>query len=527
LQQALREIIDELKSKDGLTKKDLQKIKFKVTRKYNLGYIPSNSDIISQLKEEEWEKLIPILRRKATRALSGVNVVAVMTKPLKCPHGRCAFCPGGPENDSPQSYTGHEPAAMRGAQNAFDPFDQVRSRIEQLRAIGHVVDKIDLIVMGGTFPASPTDYQQWFMKGCLDAITMKSSANLNEAKLNAETSEIRNVGITFETRPDHLNPRDIDNILELGGTRVEIGVQNVYDDIYRLVDRGHTVQNVIDGTRIMKNSGLKVCYHMMPGLPGSNFDRDLEGFKVIFNNPQFKPDMLKIYPTLVVKGTRLYDWWKEGRYEPFTTEDGVSLISKVKQMIPPWVRVMRIQRDIPLHQIEAGVTKSNLRQLVKNKLVESGSHCNCIRCREVGHRSREGIDVDEDSLDIIHRCYEASDGIEEFISAEDKNQTLIGFLRLRMPGENPYRYEITFRTGLIRELHVYGEMTPVGEAAQDWQHQGWGEKLLKEAEKTALEIYDMNKMVIMSALGTKKYYTRLGYQKEGVYVSKNFKIPKN
>jgi elongator complex protein 3 len=520
LQQPLREIIDILLSKDKPTRRDLEKAKFEVTRKYNFGYIPSNSEIIRLLEDDEREQLIPILRRKATRAMSGVNVVAVMTKPYACPHGRCAFCPGGPENDSPQSYTGHEPAAMRGAQNEFDPFDQVRSRVEQLEAIGHVVDKIDLIVMGGTFPASPIDYQHWFMKGCLDAITMKPSNSLEEAKLNAETSSIRNVGITFETRPDQLEPCNIDGMLDLGGTRVEIGVQNVYDDIYELVDRGHTVQHVVDGTKVMKDAGLKICYHMMPGLPGSSFDRDLEGFKTIFNDPMFKPDMLKIYPTLVVKGTRLYDWWTNNEYEPFTTEDGVELLSKVKQIIPPWIRVMRVQRDIPLHQIEAGVTKSNLRQLVKERLKELGTNCNCIRCREVGHRARDGVPVDTDSLEIIHRTYEASGGIEDFISAEDKNQTLIGFIRLRIPSENPHRPKITNKTGLIRELHVYGEMTPVGEAAQDWQHQGWGEKLMLEAEKTAQEQYDMDRMIVMSALGTKQYYERLGYQKENVYVSK-------
>jgi len=520
LHQPLREIIDILLSKDKPTRRDLEKAKFTVTRRHNLGYIPSNSEIIRLLEGNEREQLIHILRRKATRAMSGVNVVAVMTKPYACPHGRCAFCPGGPDNDSPQSYTGHEPAAMRGAQNEFEPFNQVRSRVEQLEAIGHVVDKIDLIVMGGTFPASPMDYQRWFMKGCLDAITMETSVSLDEAKLNAETSNIRNVGITFETRPDQLEPCNIDSMLDLGGTRVEIGVQNVYDDIYELVDRGHTVQHVVDGTKVMKDAGLKICYHMMPGLPGSSFERDLEGFKTIFNDPRFKPDMLKIYPTLVVKGTRLYDWWTNNEYEPFTTEDGVELLSKVKPLIPPWIRVMRVQRDIPLHQIEAGVTKSNLRQLVKERLTELGTSCNCIRCREVGHRERDGIHIDPDSLSIIHRTYEASGGFEDFISAEDQNQTLIGFIRLRIPSENPRRHEITSKTGLIRELHVYGEMTPVGMEAQDWQHQGWGEQLMHEAEKTAQEQYDMSKMVVMSALGTKQYYGRLGYQKEGVYVSK-------
>jgi elongator complex protein 3 len=505
---------------DSPTRRNVEQAKFKVTKRHNLGYVPSNSELIALLSPKERERLIPILRRKATRALSGVNVVAVMTEPLACPHGRCAFCPGGPDNESPQSYTGHEPAAMRGAQNAFDPFYQVRSRIEQLEAIGHTVDKIDLIVMGGTFTASPIDYQRGFIKECLDAITLQPSTTLEEAKLNAEHGETRNVGITFETRPDQLEPDQVAGMLDLGCTRVEIGVQNVYDDIYELVDRGHTVLHVTNGTRVMKDAGIKVCYHMMPGLPGSSMERDIDGFKRIFEDPQFKPDMLKIYPTLVCEGTRLYDWWKADNYTPFTNKDGIELISKVKEMIPPWVRIMRIQRDIPIHQISAGITKSHIRDLVKERLREHGKRCNCIRCREVGHRARDGIEIDLDSLRLIHRSYEASGGTEEFISAEDRNGTLVGFIRLRMPGANPHKPEITSSSGIIRELHVYGRMTPVGQKASHWQHMGWGERLMNEAERTAYETYDMDKIVVMSALGTKQYYARLGYGKDGVYVSK-------
>jgi elongator complex protein 3 len=520
LQPQLREIIDQLLSNDNPTREDLERLKFQTSKQYNPGKIPSNSEIIKQLTTGERDKLLPILRRKASRSISGVNVVAVMTKPMACPHGRCAYCPGGPDSDSPQSYTGHEPAAMRGIQNQFDPHLQVRSRIEQLKAIGHSVNKIDLIIMGGTFPASPREYQVNFVKGCLDAMSDNLSHSLEEAKLKAELTGIRNVGITVETRPDWLSKTDVYNMLDLGVTRVEVGVQNVYDDIYQLVERGHIVQHVRDGTRRLKDSGLKICYHMMPGLPGSSFERDVEGFKTIFNNPDFKPDMLKIYPTLVVKGTKLYDWWLNGKYEPLTTEQAVELVSKVKEMIPPWMRVMRIQRDIPLHQIEAGVDKSNLRQLVKNRLIERGIKCKCIRCKEVGHK--DGHQLDKNDLKIIHRVYEASNGLEDFISMENNSgETLVAFLRLRIPSEDVFREEITNRTGLIRELHVYGEMTPVGEKSYDWQHRGLGEKLMNEAEKTAKEEYDMNRIIVMSALGTKEYYKRIGYAKNGVYMSKD------
>jgi len=518
LSSALREIIETLLSLDEPTREDLDVAKYRATRKYSLGRIPGNSEIIAALRPDERERLIPLLRRKASRAISGVNVVAVMTKPYPCPHGRCAYCPGGPEAGSPQSYTGHEPAAMRGAQNAFDSGAQVRSRIDQLRAIGHTVDKVDLIIMGGTFPASPRVYQEWFVKGCLDAIAGSESGSLEEAKLRAESSEIRNVGVTVETRPDCLARPDIDGMLGLGVTRVEVGVQNVYDDIYRLVKRGHTVRDVVEGTRRLKDSALKVCYHMMPGLPGSTPERDLEGFRRIFEDPAFKPDMLKIYPTLVVKGTKLYEWWSRGEYKPMATEEAAELVARVKEMVPPWVRIMRVQRDIPVNQIDAGVDKSNLRQLAQEKLRERGARCKCIRCREAGHRAME--DVEPESLDVVHRLYEASGGTEGFISVEDAdNDVLVGFLRLRLPSEEAFRPEITVDTGLVRELHVYGSMTPVGAPGVDWQHMGWGEALMEEAERVAAE-RGMRRMVVMSALGTKEYYRKLGYVKEGPYVSK-------
>jgi elongator complex protein 3 len=517
--QPLREIIDLLLEKEEPTRDDLEYAKFQVTRKYNLGRIPGNSELIRLLDADERERLIPVLRRKATRALSGVNVVAVMTKPMACPHGRCAYCPGGPEVNSPQSYTGHEPAAMRGIQNSFDPYSQVRSRIEQLEAIGHTVDKIDLIVMGGTFPAGSRDYQEWFVKGCLDAITGQESRSLAEAKRLAETSTVRNVGVTVETRPDCLTEDDVNSMLDLGVTRVEVGVQNVYDDIYKRVDRGHTVQDVVEGTRCLKDSALKVCYHMMPGLPGSSLQQDLDGFRQIFNDPRYMPDMLKIYPTLVVKGTKLYEWWRHGDYEPLTTEQAMELVAQVKEMTPPWVRIMRVQRDIPLHQIEAGVDKSNLRQLAQMRLRERGSRCRCIRCREAGHRSREG--VEPETLELVRHTYEASDGEESFIGVEDtENDVLVGFIRLRIPSERVFRPEITPSTGLVRELHVYGRMTPVGLEGYDWQHMGWGEALMEEAERIAKEEYDTDRMVVMSALGTKEYYRRLGYACDGPYVSK-------
>ncbi|MDH5769983.1 MAG: tRNA uridine(34) 5-carboxymethylaminomethyl modification radical SAM/GNAT enzyme Elp3 [Candidatus Bathyarchaeota archaeon] len=519
-----REIIRRLESVPSPSKKDLNRIKLVACRKYG-GSMPGNSEIIECLESDERERLLPVLRRKRVRTISGVTVVAVMTKPSPCPKpSPCAYCPGGPSMGVPQSYTGYEPATMRGKQNRYEPYLQVSKRIEQLEAIGHKVDKVELIVMGGTFPATPLDYQESFIKGCLDAITGLKSSSLEEAKRNAETSRLRNVGITVETRPDWAGEREVDHMLSMGVTRVELGVQNVYDDLYELVDRGHSVDDVVEATRILKDSGLKVCYHMMPKLPGSNFERDLEGFRRVFNDPAFRPDMLKIYPTLVIRGTRVYDWWLRGEYEPYTTGEAADLLVKVAGIIPPWVRVMRVQRDIPAGLIVAGVKKSNLRQIVLRRLKDKGLACRCIRCREVGHRMlKEGIEPEAENIRVLRHVYEASEGVELFISVEDPvNDVLIAYIRLRIPSERAHRSEIRFeKASVVRELRVFGPVVPVGEHFDDaWQHKGYGRTLLREAEKVTLEEFDRRKIVVMSALGTKRYYLGLGYDYDGPYVSK-------
>jgi elongator complex protein 3 len=522
---AIREIIDALMRFPSPSHDDVNRVKMRVAAKYQLSKIPPNSEIIVALRGGERRKLLPVLRRKATRTISGVTIVAVMTQPYPCPqHEPCAYCPGGPPCGVPQSYTGFEPAAMRGLQNKFDPYLQVRSRMEQLRAIGHRVDKIELIVMGGTFPATPFDYQRWFIQRCLDSITTKESASLEEAKRNAEASRVRNVGITVETRPDWAKEVHVDRMLGMGVTRVELGVQNPCDEIYRLVGRRHTVRDVIEATRILKDAGLKIVYHLMPGLPGSNFEKDLEAFKEIFINPDFSPDMIKIYPCLVLKGTKAYEWYVRGDYKPYTNEEAAELIVEVKKIVPRWVRIMRVQRDIPAQLIVAGVKRSNLRQLVQQKLKEQGLRCRCIRCREAGHRMAvDGVKPDPDKIRILTMKYGASGGEEIFVSAEDvENDVLIGYLRLRIPSDKAHRPEIKAKPcAIVRELHVYGSLVPVGKhLAKAWQHKGYGGILLGEAERIAREDYGLEKILVISALGTKRYYMRFGYGYDGAYVSK-------
>jgi elongator complex protein 3 len=525
-ENALREIINTLMVTEQPTREDANRLKIKIAAKYQLKEVPSNADLINILTSQEAKRLLPILRRKTTRTISGVTVIATMTKPHPCPQPEpCAYCPGGPTQGSPQSYTGHEPAAMRGTQNNFDPYLQVRSRIDQLTAIGHKVDKIELIIMGGTFPSTPMEYQTWFIQRCLDAITGKESASLEEAKTNAETSSVRNVGITVETRPDWAKQQHVDAMLDMGVTRIELGVQNPDDQIYQLVGRTHTVADVIEATRIAKDSGLKIVYHLMPGMPGSNPEKDLAAFKRVFTDTAFKPDMIKIYPCLCIAGTKAYDWYQKGTYIPYTTEEAVNVIAEIKKTIPPWVRVMRVQRDIPAQLILAGVKKSNLRQLVHKKLLAQGSQCQCIRCREVGHRMEaDNVKPELDKIKILTQRYDASEGQEIFISAEDlENNVLLGYLRLRIPSEKAHRPEITAEpSAIVRELHVYGPLVPIGKhSASAWQHKGYGKVLLSEAERVASEDYNLKKLLVISALGTRRYYMRFGYKRDGVYVSKN------
>jgi len=313
-------------------------------------------------------------------------------------------------------------------------------------------------------------------------------------------------------------------MLDMGVTRIELGVQNPDDTIYRLVSRTHTVDDVKEATRIAKDAGLKIVYHMMPGMPGSSPSKDLEAFKRIFTDSAFKPDMIKIYPCLVIGGTKTHQWYQQGKYRPYSTQEALELIAQVKKIIPPWVRVMRVQRDIPAGLIIAGVKKSNLRQLVQAKLMEQGEGCRCIRCREVGHRLMvEGVKPDLDNVKITSATYDASEGKEVFISVEDpQNDVLIGYLRLRIPSQKAHRPEIiAVPSAIVRELHVYGPLVPVGKRSADaWQHKGYGKVLLNEAERVAHENYGLRKLLVISALGTKQYYIRFGYSRDGDYVSK-------
>jgi len=526
---ACHAILREISSGKIVDAHGLSKIKTQYCREFELAGPLSNSELLAAATGEQRNKVIQLLRLKPVRSISGVSVITVMPKPYPCPKDEpCIYCPGGPTAGTPQSYSGREPAAMRAIQHNFDPYGQVKSRIEQLRAIGHEVDKVELIIFGGTLTAYPRDYLEWFVVQCLNAMSGANTKTIEEAQNAAETAPIHNSDIAFETRPDYCRESHVDLMLRLGATRVELGVQTTHDYIYKLVERGHTVEDVVEATRIARDAGFVVVYHMMPNLPGSNYERDLDAFKTIFEDERFKPDALKIYPTLVMPGTKLYELWQRGEYEPYPFEQIVDLIAEVKQRVPKWVRIQRIQRDIPVNLIAEGVKRGDLRALIQEKMKREGTRCRCIRCREVGHvHYKLGLDPNPDDIKLMVERYRASEGEELFLSFEDvKHDTLIGLLRLREPSAKAHRAEVKdTHSMLVRELHVYGPLVQVGEAARanEWQHRGWGERLIKEAERISREEFDARKVTVLSGIGTRNYYRRFGYEREGPYMVRAIK----
>ncbi|MBY9010828.1 MAG: tRNA uridine(34) 5-carboxymethylaminomethyl modification radical SAM/GNAT enzyme Elp3 [Candidatus Lokiarchaeota archaeon] len=524
-----REIIDYLMIHPDFPQQKITNLKGKFGKKYNYHKVIKNAQILSYATEEELGVIIQLLKRRITRTISGVSVIAIMTKPLPCP-GNCVYCPGKdsqPDQKVAQSYTGREPAAMRSIHNNYDPYKQVQSRIRDLEAIGHVVDKVELVCMGGTFLSAPIDYQEEFIKGAYEGIVERRVDNLKEIKIIAEKSKRRLIGLTIETRPDYCTEPHIDMMLNYGTTRVELGIQTVLDDIFKKVNRGHTAQDSINAIRIAKDAGLKINTHIMPNLPGSNLSKDLEMFDFLFSSQDYRPDMLKIYPCLVIKGTKLYDWWKAGEFTPYSLNELIDLLSNVKQTIPPYVRIQRIMRDIPAFLIEAGCKKSNLRQLVQKRLEELNSKCNCIRCREYGIKKNPLI-IDENKFEDIklYRLdYEASNGQEIFLSYENKKEDyLVAYLRLRKPSEYAHRHELNDgKTMIVREVKVVGELVPKDKKPlrnTQLQHRGFGKLLMENAEKIALEDFDVKKLAVISGIGVRDWFYEIGYSLDGYYVSK-------
>lgn len=519
--EILREIIEKLLKTKNLNRHETWKLTKIICKKHHLTGIPTNIQLLKACSGGEKTKLKDVLLKKPVRSTSGVNIISIVPRPVNCIWGKCIYCPKG--ENAPQSYAGTEPMVQRAVRKKFDSFLQIQDRLNQYEAMGHSFEegnKIEVIIIGGTFLALDSKYKQNFVKGIYDGLNGFKSKSLEEAQRANETAANRCVNLTIETRPDFCKEQHVDEMLNYGVTRVEIGVQSIFPDVISFINRGHTIEDVIEATAISRNAGLKINYHLMPGLPKSDFKKDLITLRTVFEYQGFKPDYLKIYPTVVVEGTKLFELWKKGEYKPYTTDEIVELLVEAKKFIPKYCRIQHIGRLIPANEVKAGNKKTNIRQLIQWKAEELGVKCKCIRCRELGFKINEGIYPEK--VEMMREDYEASGGKEIFLSFEDKkNDIILGFLRLRIPDKS-HRKEIDEKTALVRELKVMGSTVPVGDIPEkiQVQHRGYGKQLMKEAERIAIDEFDKKKMVVISAVGTREYYFGLGYKRDGAYVSK-------
>ncbi len=489
--------------------------------KVNKCRMPTNAELLFIYREMLNKKLIqasPIIenlfKKRAIRTLSGVAPIAVLTKPYACP-GKCIFCPT--QKAMPKSYLSNEPAVMRAVMNKFDPFKQVNMRIRALTNNGHTTDKIELIVMGGTFNYFDRRYQNWFIKRCFDACNGKTAKTLLEAQKKNETAKHRIIGLTLETRPDYINEEELKHFRELGCTKIEVGVQAINDKILKHCHRGHSVEEIIKATKLMKDFGFKIAYHLMPNLPLATPAKDLAMYKKLFSSPDFQPDMIKIYPTVVTKNSVLYNHWKKGQYKPYSDKQLFELLVKMKLATPNYVRIIRLIRDIPQESIEAGNLITNLRQILGDHFTKNDLICHCIRCREARENTKNAH-----KARLYIKKYSASEGTEYFLHFSSSNKkVLYAFLRLRLPKKNNGLLPELNNAALIREVHTYGRMAPIKAInSGEIQHRGLGRRMMAKAEEIARQAgYD--KMTVISGIGVRGYYRLLGYKKAGTYMSKD------
>lgn len=472
-------------------------------------------------------RLVERIRMKPMRTLSGVTTVTVLTKPYPCP-GKCIFCPT--DVRMPKSYLPDEPGAMRGLEHQFDPYAQVRSRIEQLKSVGHPTDKIELLILGGTWSSYRRDYQEWFVKRCFDAMNSLISDTLSPGEYRLVGSELteshtinerthhRNVGLVIETRPDEINPDEIRWLRHLGVTKVQMGAQSLDDHILEINKRGHDVECTRQATALLRAAGFKIVLHWMPNLLGATPESDREDFARLWED--FCPDEIKIYPNQLLANAELYEYWQRGEFKPYTTQELIDLIAEIKPTIPRYCRVNRVIRDIPSTNVVEGNRRTSLRQDVHDEMKRRGTRCECVRCREVRGKSVEAASLELDDL-----VYQAGAAEEHFISYVTPDDRLAGFVRLSLPGKDSPQTELSDLDGaaLIREVHVYGQSLPVGaEKEGAAQHAGLGTRLLAEAERVA-QINGFKRMAVISAVGTRGYYLERGFERGELYLIKTLK----
>jgi elongator complex protein 3 len=473
-------------------------------------------------------RILESIRMKPVRTLSGVTTVTVLTKAYPCP-GKCIFCPT--DVRMPKSYLPDEPGAMRGLEHKFDPYEQVRSRIDQLESVGHPTDKIELLILGGTWSSYRRDYQEWFIKRCFDAmneaaLTSGSSPEVGEERVMEgelaqaqtinESSPHRNVGLVIETRPDEINPGEIRWLRYLGVTKVQMGAQSLDDHILDINKRGHDVECTRKAVALLRAAGFKIVLHWMPNLLGATPESDRLDFAKLWDG--FCPDEIKIYPNQLLANAELYEYWQRGEFKPYTTEELVDLIADVKPTIPRYCRVNRVIRDIPSTNVVDGNRRTSLRQDIHNEMKRRGTHCECVRCREV-----QGKIVDPKSLRLDDLVYQTGTAEEHFLSFVTPDDRLAGFIRLSLPGKDSPQTTINDLDGaaLIREVHVYGQSLAVGaEKAGAAQHAGLGTRLLEEADKLA-RASGYKRMTVISAVGTRAYYLERGFERGELYLVKS------
>jgi len=531
-------IAQKLIQADPRTKTDLEAFKRKTAKELKIS-CPDNIRLLSALSEApaifrgldplKIKQVKELLRVRPVRSLSGIVNVSVLTKPYPCP-GNCLYCPT--EAGFPKSYLSGEPAAERAKLLKFNPYIQVKKRLENLAAEGHNIDKVELRVIGGTWSFYPKAYQTRFIARCFQACNdfgkskNKALPIASEQKKN-ETAKCRIVGISVETRPDYINGKEIFRLRQLGVTRVELGIQSVYDDVLELNNRGHKVAAAIAATKILKDAGFKVSYQIMLNLYGSSPKRDLAMANVLFSNPDFCPDLLKIYPCAVLPEAPLHELYENGKYRPYSDEKLVEAVKEIKKITPPWVRIERIIRDIPSPRITTGTKGiSNLRQIIANDMEREHWRCQCIRCREI-----KGDYNPQEKIILVRRDYQASQGKEIFLSFENEDKTkLFSLLRLRITDkgtklmienagdymESPLRNTI----GIIREIHTYGIQTAIGKIATSAQHTGLGKKLILEAERIAKSEFNIKKIATISGVGARQYWRKNGYKLQNTYMVK-------
>ncbi|CAL5972614.1 Histone_acetyltransferase Elp3 [Hexamita inflata] len=549
LEQIASELMGHFQKSGQLTQQICISTISRVSKIFSLSSMPQLSQLLPLLPPSAKKLLV----KKPVRSASGVQVLAVMCRPHRCPHQvktgkNCTYCGGGADSDfnySSQSYTGYEPTSMRAIRARYDPIEQTKVRLNQLRELGHDSGKYEVVLMGGTFMSLPQEYRESFICGILQGITGHVSTDLSEQIQFAARSSCKMVALTLETRPDYCEPRHLAQMLRYGTTRLEIGVQSVYQDVIAAVNRGHTIRSVVRCFGQSRDAGFKMIAHMMPNLVHTSVNRDLWGFRELFESLKFRPDGLKVYPTLVIRGTELYEQWRQEKYtRNYPHHTLINLLADILSIIPPYVRIYRIMRDIPLPLITSGVEAANLRELALAELTRRGQFSMEIRQREAGISQATSEEIERKTgldrgftdfkthkLEVVRRDYAAGGSVETFISAEQPGGVgchppiLVGLLRLRqMPlGKRKggsIRKELQGRVSIIREVHVYGSAVGVNERGFGEQHRGIGRLLVEEACQVAKNEHHSAKLVVISGVGTREYYQKLGFVLDGVYMSK-------